>query len=129
VRVSGKGSGRISVAGLLAYRTGERPHLYYRYVVHRGRRERRPLSEADYAALLTAAHQQLKGPIIVIWDNLNTHVSTRMRQFTVCPRRLADRAAAARLRLRLNAVESVWATSKPASPTTPSPPSTTSSPW
>ena len=32
VRVSGKGSGRISVAGLLVYRTGERPHLYYRLV-------------------------------------------------------------------------------------------------
>jgi hypothetical protein len=61
VRVSGKGSGRISVAGLLAYRVGKRPHLYYRYVVHRGRRgERRSLSEADYATLLTAAHQQLK---------------------------------------------------------------------
>jgi putative transposase len=50
VRVSGKGSGRISIAGLLAYRVGKRPHLYYRYVVHRGRRgERRSLSEADYA--------------------------------------------------------------------------------
>ena len=68
VRVSGKGSGRISIAGLLAYRVGKRPHLYYRYVVHRGlSRERRSLSEADYATLLTAAHQQLKAPIIVIW--------------------------------------------------------------
>ena len=49
VHVSGKGSGRISIAGLLAYRAGHRPHLYYRYVTHRGRRgERRSLSEADY---------------------------------------------------------------------------------
>jgi len=38
--------------------------------VHRGRRgERRSLSEADYAALLSAAHQQLHAPIILIWDN------------------------------------------------------------
>ena len=60
MRVSGKGSGRISIAGLLAYRSGYRPHLYYRLVTHRGRRgERRSLSEADYAALLSAAHQQL----------------------------------------------------------------------
>ena len=71
--VSGKGSGRISIAGLLAYRPGHRPHLYYRLVVHRGRRgERRSLSEADYAALLTAAHQQLHGPIILIRDNLGS---------------------------------------------------------
>ena len=82
VRVSGKGSGRVSVAGLLAYRPGHRPHLYYRLVTHRGRRgERRSLSEADYAALLSAAHQQLHAPIILIWDNLNTHVSKRMQKF------------------------------------------------
>ena len=57
----------------LGYRSGQRPHLYlyYRLVTHRGRRgERRSLSEADYAALLSAAHQQLRAPIILIWDNL-----------------------------------------------------------
>jgi putative transposase len=26
-------------------------------------------------ALLSAAHQQLHAPIILIWDNLNTHLS------------------------------------------------------
>jgi putative transposase len=50
-------------------------NLYYRLVVHRGRRgERRSLSEADYAALLAAAHQQLHAPIILIWDNLTGDV-------------------------------------------------------
>jgi len=110
VRVSGKGSGRISIAGLLAYRAGHRAHLYYRYAVHRGRRgERRSLSEADYATLLTAAHQQLKAPIILIWDNLNTHVSTRMRKFLDGH---ADWLTVLRLPAyasELNAVESVWA--------------------
>ena len=71
VRVSGKGSVRISIAGLLAYRPGHREHLYYRLSVHRGRKgERRSLSEADYAALLRAAHQQLHAPIILVGDNL-----------------------------------------------------------
>jgi len=110
VRVSGKGSGRISIAGLLAYRPGHRAHLYYRYVVHRGRRgERRSLSEADYATLLTAAHHQLKAPIILIWDNLNTHVSTRMRKFLDAH---TDWLTVIRLPAyasELNAVESVWA--------------------
>ena len=61
--MSGKGSGRISIAGLLAYRPGHRPHLYYRLVTHRGRRgERRSLSEAEYATLLSAAHRQMLLP-------------------------------------------------------------------
>jgi len=110
VHVSGRGSGRISIAGLLAYRPGRRAHLYYRYVVHRGRRgERRSLSEADYATLLTAAHHQLNAPIILIWDNLNTHVSARMRTFLDAH---ADWLTVIRLpayAAELNAVESVWA--------------------
>jgi transposase len=40
------------------------------------------MSEADYAALITAAHRYLNAPVIVIWDNLNTHLSRRMRAFT-----------------------------------------------
>ncbi|WP_426637852.1 transposase [Planosporangium sp. 12N6] len=31
-------------------------------------------------ALLDAAHQQLGGPIVLVWDNLNNHVSVAMRQ-------------------------------------------------
>ena len=54
VRVSGKGSGRVSVAGLVCLRAGARGRLMYRLVVHHGRRgERRSLSEADYANLIT----------------------------------------------------------------------------
>ena len=34
------------------------------------------MSEADYAALITAAHRYLDAPVIVIWDNLNTHLSS-----------------------------------------------------
>ena len=40
------------------------------------------MSEADYAGLITAAHQQLHAPVILIWDNLNTHISAVMRAFT-----------------------------------------------
>ena len=81
--------------------------------MHRGRRgERRSLSEADYAALLSAAHQQLHAPIILIWDNLNTHLSKRDAGVHRSARRLADRRAAAGLRLayapELNAPEGVW---------------------
>ena len=80
VPVSGKGSGRVSIAGLTCYRPGERSRLIYRTIVHRGRKnERRSFSERDYIGLLDAAHQQLDGPIVLVWDNLNTHVSAAMR--------------------------------------------------
>jgi transposase len=51
-----------------------------RTLVHRGRKdERRSFAATDYIALLDAAHQQLGGPIVLVWDNLNTHVSAAMR--------------------------------------------------
>ena len=40
------------------------------------------MSEADYAGLITAAHRTLAAPLIVIWDNLPSHISTTMRAFT-----------------------------------------------
>ncbi len=83
VRVSGKGSGRVSVAGLVCFKPDCRGRLFYRVRVHRGRKgERRSMSEADYAGLITAAHSQLHAPVILIWDNLNTHLSAVMRTFT-----------------------------------------------
>jgi len=49
--------------------------------VHRPRKgERRSFAETDYAALLDAAHQYLKAPIVLIWDNLNVHISAAMRE-------------------------------------------------
>jgi hypothetical protein len=57
IAVSGKGSGRISVAGLVCVKPGQRTHLLYRIKVCRPRKgERRSFAETDYAALLDAAH-------------------------------------------------------------------------
>ena len=79
VEVSGKGSGRISVAGLVCVKPGHRPRLLYRIKVHRPRKgERRSFAETDYAALLDAARQYLKAPIVLIWGNLNVHISAAM---------------------------------------------------
>ncbi|GAA4958560.1 putative transposase [Nonomuraea thailandensis] len=48
-------------------------------IYRRRKNERKGFSETDYARLLDAAHQQLGGPIVLIWDNVNTHVDARMR--------------------------------------------------
>jgi len=80
VRVTGGSNKRVSLAALIAVRPGCRPRLIYR--VHTGRRprddKRKGFTETDYARLLDDAHQQLGGPLVVVWDGLNTHVSRVM---------------------------------------------------
>ena len=102
-------SPRLSLAALVATKPGHRPRLIYR--THRRRRQgirrRKGLTEADYAALLDAAHQQLGGPIVLVWDNLNTHVSQAMAAL------VAARPWLTVFRLppyahELNPVEPVW---------------------
>ena len=81
VRVTAQNSPRLALAALVATKPGHRPRLIYR--THRSRRRggrRKGFTEADYAALLDAAHQQLGGPIVLVWDNLNTHVGAAMAE-------------------------------------------------
>jgi DDE superfamily endonuclease len=110
--VTAQNAPRLSLAALVAVKPGQRPRLIYR--THRGRRRgsgnggrRKGFTEADYAALLDAAHQQLGGPIVLIWDNLNTHVSAVMAEL------VAARPWLTVFRLppyahELNPVEPVW---------------------
>jgi transposase len=113
VAVSGKGSGRVPVAGLVCLRPGSRGRLFYRMRVHRGRKgERRSMSEADYASLITAAHHQLDAPVILIWDNLNTHVSAVMRTFTESHRDWLTVVQLPAYAPDLNPAEGAWANMK-----------------
>jgi putative transposase len=107
VTVTAGHNSRVSLAALIAVRPGCRPRLIYR--VHRSRRgdRRKGFAEADYARLLDAAHQQLGGPLVVVWDNLNVHVSAAMREL------IAARAWLTVFQLppyahELNPVELVW---------------------
>lgn len=83
VKVGSAGTKRVSVAGLIAFRP-QRPdqvRLIFRTLVYHGRKhEAKGFDEEGYAALLDAAHQQLGGPLVLVWDNINTHVSTRMAE-------------------------------------------------
>src|SRR3954449_5294563 len=80
VRVTAQNAPRLSVAALVAIKPGQRPRLIYRTHRRRHASRRKGFTEADYAALLDAAHRQLGGPIVLIWDNLKTHVSTAMAE-------------------------------------------------
>jgi DDE superfamily endonuclease len=54
------------------------------YRTHTGRRhlpgQRKGFTETGYARLLDAAHQQYGGPLVLVWDNLNTHASAAMAE-------------------------------------------------
>jgi putative transposase len=112
-RVPGKGSGRVSVAGLACLKPGERSHLFYRVRVHRGRKgERRSMSEAGYAGLIAAAHKELKAPVILIWDRLNTHVSAVMRSFITSHPSWLSEVRLPAYAPELNPAEGAWANMK-----------------
>jgi putative transposase len=112
VRVTGGRDTRVSLAALIAVKPGCRPRLIYR--VHHGRHgknQRKGFTEADYARLLDDAHQQLGGPLVVLWDGLNTHRSRAMTGLVVA----RDWLAVFRLppyAPELNPVESVWSVLK-----------------
>jgi hypothetical protein len=82
VRVTGASNKRVSLAALIAIKPGQRPRLIYRVHAARGPRKdrRKGFTETEYARLLDAAHQQLGGAIVVVWDNLNAHVSGTMAE-------------------------------------------------
>jgi len=107
VTVTGGHNSRVSLAALIAVRPGVRPRLVFR--VHRARRgdERKGFTEAGYARLLDAAHQQLGGPLVLVWDNLNTHTSKAMRELTAARPWLTVFQLPA-YASELNPVESVW---------------------
>jgi putative transposase len=84
VKVTGAHNTRVSLAAIIAVKPGCRVRLIYR--VRRGRGgdkdQRKGFTETDYARLLDGAHQQLGGPLVLVWDNLNTHVSAAMAELT-----------------------------------------------
>jgi hypothetical protein len=111
VTVTGGHDTRVSLAALIAVRPGCGPRLIFR--THRARRgdKRKGFTEHGYARLLDAAHQQLGGPVVLVWDNLNTHTSGTMAEL------IAARDWLTVFRLppyasELNPVEPVWSNLK-----------------
>ncbi|MDR6318962.1 hypothetical protein J3R03_003158 [Actinoplanes couchii] len=80
VKVTAKGTVRVSVAGLCCYRPGHRSRLIYRTLLYHGRKgEQKGFREPELIGLLDAAHQQLQGPIVLIWDRLSLHKTRAIR--------------------------------------------------
>jgi putative transposase len=111
VTVTGGHDTRVSLAALIAVRPGCGPRLIYR--THRARRAdtRKGFTETDYARFLDGAHQQLGGPVVLVWDGLNTHVSRAMRELITARSWLTVFQLPA-YAPELNPVEPVWSNLK-----------------
>ncbi|MGW1273383.1 IS630 family transposase [Streptomyces sp. NPDC002491] len=83
VRVRGRSWRRWSIAAMCCYKPGEPSRLIYRPRRHRKHRGkgRNSFAWTDYRDLVVRAHIQLKAPIVLIWDNLNTHRAAGMRDY------------------------------------------------
>jgi hypothetical protein len=79
VTVRGAGGGRVSIAGVVCYRPGDRPRLFYQLLVHRRRKgEPKGFAWSDYRDLIIATHRQLAAPLVWCWDNLNLHLAPQL---------------------------------------------------
>ena len=109
--VTGGHNTRVSLAALIAIRPGQEARLIYRTRTGRRKDQRKGFTETDYARFGDAARQQLGGPLVVVWDGLNTHGSRAMREL------IAARPWLRVYRLppyasELNPVEPVWSNLK-----------------
>jgi hypothetical protein len=126
VRVRGRSRRRISIAALTCCKPGHKSRLIYRPRRDGAGDGRKSFSWRDYRDLLTAAHQQLGAPIVLIWDNLNVHKAAGPREFADARDWLTIFLPP--YALALNAVEGICRSCDAAGPpTSPSPPPTTSS--
>ncbi|MET8290080.1 transposase [Streptomyces sp. NPDC005132] len=82
VRVRGANRGRVSVAGVVCFKRGERSRLFYRLHVYRGRKgEAKSFSWRDYRDLIVMTRIQLRAPVVWVWDNLNVHLVDELADF------------------------------------------------
>ncbi|MFH8520689.1 transposase [Streptomyces gelaticus] len=82
VRVRGRGSGRVSMAGMACFKQGRRSRLIYAIREYRGRKdEPKGFGWRDFRDLIVRARIQLGGPIVLVWDNVRLHLTAGMKEF------------------------------------------------
>lgn len=82
IRVRGRSRRRTSVAALCCHKPGEGSRLIHRpdgHLLLKG--ARKSLSWQDYRDLLVRARLHLGGPVVVVWDSLNTHLAAGLKRY------------------------------------------------
>ncbi|WP_233227469.1 transposase [Streptomyces sp. I4(2020)] len=82
VRVRGRGSGRVSMAGMTCYKPGQRSRLFHAVREYNGRKgQPKGFGWRDFRDLIVRARIQLGGPIVLVWDNVRLHLTKPLREF------------------------------------------------
>ncbi|MEV0907290.1 transposase [Streptomyces hokutonensis] len=81
MRVRGRSRRRLSVAALACYKSGRPSRLIYQPRPDTRSDGPKSFAWTDYRDLVQAAHHQLGGPILLVWDNLNTHLAAGTRRY------------------------------------------------
>jgi hypothetical protein len=82
VAVRGGRNGKVSIAGVVCFRPGHRPHLFCKLRVYRRLKgEHKAFTWTDYRDLIIAAHRELAAPVVWVWDNLNIHLAPELADF------------------------------------------------
>lgn len=82
MRVRGRGSGRVSMAGMACYKPGQRSRLICAILEYRGRKdEPKGFGWRGFRDLIVRARIQLGGPIVLVWDNVRLHLTASIREF------------------------------------------------
>ncbi|MFB7443027.1 transposase [Streptomyces mirabilis] len=122
VRVRGRGSGRVSMAGMACYKPGERSRLIYAIREYRGRRdEPKGFGWREFRDLIVRARIQLGGPIVLVWDNVRLHLTAGMREFIAANAAWLTVFQLPAYAPDLNPQEGVWSLSSAASAISPRP--------
>ncbi|WP_455431503.1 IS630 family transposase [Streptomyces celluloflavus] len=80
VRVRGRGSGRVSMAGMTCYKPGQRSRMFSAVRECNGRKDQpKGFGWRDFRDL--RARIQLGGPIVLVWDNVRIHLTAPLREF------------------------------------------------
>lgn len=80
VRVRGRSRRRLSVAALACYKLGRPSRLIYRLCADTRPDGHKSFAWTDYRDPIQAAHQQLGGPIVLVWDNLRSRCPSGCEQ-------------------------------------------------
>jgi hypothetical protein len=82
VRVRGRGSVRVSMAGMTCFKPGERSRLFYSVREYTGRKNQpKGFGWRDFRDLLIRSRIRLGGPIVLVWDNVRLHLTKPLREF------------------------------------------------
>lgn len=82
MRVRGGGRGFASAAGVVCFKPGQRPHLFYRlHLWHDRTSERKSFTWQEYRDLILLVHRQLDAPVVWVWDNLPVHLTGELNKF------------------------------------------------